>query len=68
MVIFVSIFTYYFVICYSQEENSEGENGEDSAEVKENVANCDCENKLGVQDESNDFKMNWLRLKISWQM
>ena len=41
------------------EENNEGQHREGSAKVRHNLTKYDFENKLEVQDESNDSKMNW---------
>ena len=38
------------------EKNNEGQHREESAEIRQNLRKYDCENKLKVQDESNDSK------------
>ena len=45
------------------EENNKSENREESAEVKQHLTNHDCENKLEVQDESNDSKNELVTLR-----
>ena len=45
------------------EEKNEGENREESVEVNQNLTNHDCENKLGVEDESNNSKNDLVTLR-----
>ena len=44
-------------------ENNEGQHREESAEIKQNLTKYDCENKLEVQDESNDSKNELVALR-----
>ena len=45
------------------EENNEGQHREESAEIRLNLTKYDCENKLEVQDESNDSKNELVALR-----
>ena len=45
------------------EENNEGQHREGSAKVRHNLTKCDFENKLEVQDESNDSKNELVALR-----
>ena len=55
----------HLLSCYmlQSEENNEGQHTEESAHVRQNLTKCDCENKLEVQYESNDFKNELLALR-----
>ena len=45
------------------EENNKGQYREESADVRQNLTKYDCENKLEVQDESNDSKNELVALR-----
>ena len=45
------------------EENNESQHREESTEIRQNLTKYDCENKLEVQDESNDSKNGLVALR-----
>ena len=45
------------------EENNKGQHREESAEIKQNLTKHDCENKLELQDKSNDSKNELIVLR-----
>ena len=45
------------------EENNESQHREESTEIRQNLTKYDCENKLEVQDESNDSKNELVALR-----